>query len=282
MKKQLLNPICQAVGILSIVASPVIAQEAGSDRKPRMQEKGMHDKMQKFTKLIAMIHPVGESGVNGSVSFEKVADGVKVTANVRGLEPNGKHGFHVHEFGDLGSTDASSAGSHFNPGGHEHGLPDKEMRHAGDFGNLEADGDGNASMELTVKNLKLGSGPKGILGRAVIVHADEDDGSQPTGASGDRIAAGVIGISKDGMPEGKDADDRNGTDANPGAAQSGDGNDAQPQGNNQSGTGGPDYKPGTGKLDNEPKQDPAEAGEGVAPPEATGNKPGTGPTGAAD
>ena len=160
MKKHLLNPICQAVGILSLVTSPVIAQEAQTDgKKARMNERGMRDRMQKFTKLIAIIHPVGESGVNGSVAFEKAGDGVKVTANIRGLEPNSKHGFHVHEFGDLGSADASSAGSHFNPEGHEHALPDKDMRHAGDLGNLEADGDGNANMEITVQNLRLGSWP---------------------------------------------------------------------------------------------------------------------------
>lgn len=33
----------------------------------------------------------------------------------------------------------------------------------------------------------------------MIVHAKEDDGGQPTGNAGDRIAAGVIGISKDAM-----------------------------------------------------------------------------------
>jgi Cu-Zn family superoxide dismutase len=199
MKKYLLNPICQAVGILSIVTSPVIAQVGKPEmKKERMHESGMY--MSKLTKLIAMIHPVGESGVNGSVSFEKVSGGVKVTANVFGLEPNSKHGFHVHEFGDLGSADATSAGGHFNPEGHDHGLPDKEMRHAGDLGNLEADGEGKATLEMTVNNLKLGAEPHGILGRAVIIHQKEDDGGQPTGNAGDRIGAGIIGISKDGVP----------------------------------------------------------------------------------
>ena len=148
MKKHLLNHICQAVGILSIVASPVIAQEADAGVKTTHgNEKPMHEKMPGFTKLIAMIHPVGESGVNGSVSFEKMAEGVEVTANVHGLEPNTKHGFHIHEFGDLGSGDATSAGDHFNPESHGHALPEKEMRHAGDLGNLEADGDGNEEVD---------------------------------------------------------------------------------------------------------------------------------------
>jgi Cu-Zn family superoxide dismutase len=76
-------------------------------------------------------------------------------------------------------------------------LPTQETRHAGDLGNLEADGDGNARLSLTVKNLDLCVGPRGILGRSVIVHPKPDDGSQPTGDAGGRIGAGVIGIAKD-------------------------------------------------------------------------------------
>lgn len=198
MKKHLLNPICQAVGILSLAASPVFAQDA----KPEMKKESMpetHGEMAKHTKLIALINPVGDSNVKGTVVFEKVADGVKVTAEVGGLEPNSKHGFHIHEFGDLGAADATSAGGHFNPEGHDHALPDKEPRHAGDLGNLEADAEGVAKFEITVGNITLGYGKHGILGRAVIIHEKMDDGGQPTGNAGDRIGAGVIGISKDSM-----------------------------------------------------------------------------------
>lgn len=203
MKKHLLNPIFQAVGILSIAASPVFAQDAKPEmKKEPMHEKAMHDKMPNLTKLIAMVHPVGDSDVRGTVVFEKVAEGVKVTAEVGGLKPNSKHGFHIHEFGDLGADDATSAGGHFNPEGHDHALPDKDVRHAGDLGNLEANAEGVAKFEITVDNITLGAGNHGILGRAVIIHAKEDDGGQPTGNAGDRIGAGVIGISKDAMKNG--------------------------------------------------------------------------------
>ena len=47
-----------------------------------------------------------------------------------------------------------------------------------------------------IKVIRLG-GRHSIIGRAIIVHAGEDDlVSQPTGAAGARVAYGVIGIGK--------------------------------------------------------------------------------------
>ena len=47
----------------------------------------------------------------------------------------GKHGFHVYEYGDISKSDGTSARGHFNPHGKEHAGPEDEIRHAGDFGN---------------------------------------------------------------------------------------------------------------------------------------------------
>jgi len=70
------------------------------------------------------------------------------------------------------------------------------MRHAGDFGNLEADESGKAHYERmdTVISLK---GAHSIIGHGVIVHEKADDlKSQPTGNAGARVACGVIGVAK--------------------------------------------------------------------------------------
>ena len=143
----------------------------------------------------AVMNPTEGSKVRGVVHFAKDGNGVRITANIEGLSP-GPHGFHIHEFGDCSSPDAASAGGHFNPSDMPHGGPKAEMRHAGDLGNLEAGEDGLARLEVTDNVLSL-EGPKSIIGRSVIVHAQADDlKTQPAGAAGARVACGVIGVVK--------------------------------------------------------------------------------------
>src|SRR6476659_8573922 len=93
---------------------------------------------QEPTKAIAVLHAASGSNVAGTVTFTKTSDGVDIVADVSGLTP-GKHGFHIHEFGDCSAPDATSAGGHFNPMHKAHGPPDAAEHHAGDLGNLEAD-----------------------------------------------------------------------------------------------------------------------------------------------
>ena len=142
---------------------------------------------------IAVLHATQGNKVQGTVRFTEQGSSVKIVAHVEGLTPGQKHAIHVHEFGDCSSADAASAGSHYNPEKHEHGLPDKDQRHAGDLGNLQADTSGKAHLELTVNNITVAGNKNPILGRSVIVHAKPDDGGQPVGNAGGRIACGVIG-----------------------------------------------------------------------------------------
>lgn len=111
----------------------------------------------------------------------------------------GKHGFHVHEFGD-NTNGCTSAGPHFNPKKQVHGAPDSEIRHVGDLGNIEADANGVAKINIEDKQISL-NGANNIVGRALVVHADIDDLgvgghelSPSTGNAGARIGCGVIGL----------------------------------------------------------------------------------------
>jgi len=156
-----------------------------------------HDHQEKspVLKAIAVLNPTKGSSVHGVVTFEVAANGVRVVANITGLTP-GKHGFHIHEFGDCSSDSGTAAGGHFNPAGMKHGAPNSDNRHAGDIGNIEADKDGIAHLDYIDPVLSL-SGENSIIGRGVIVHAKEDDlTTQPTGAAGARVACGSIGIAK--------------------------------------------------------------------------------------
>jgi len=147
------------------------------------------------SRAVAVISPLKGSGVRGIVTFEAVGHGVRVVADLTGLAP-GKHGFHIHEFGDCSSEDGSSAGGHFNPMGMPHSMPTAEKRHAGDMGNIEADAEGKAHLDYVDAVMSLG-GEHAIIGHAVIVHEKEDDlKTQPTGNAGGRLACGVIGIAK--------------------------------------------------------------------------------------
>lgn len=146
-------------------------------------------------KAICVLYPTKGNETKGEVVFTKTSDGIHVKASVSGLT-EGKHGFHIHQYGDCSGVDGKTAGGHFNPEDMEHGGPDAEMRHVGDMGNLEASADGMAMLEYTDPHLTF-QGANSIIGRGIIVHAGEDDlVSQPTGAAGARVACGVIGVAE--------------------------------------------------------------------------------------
>lgn len=141
---------------------------------------------------VAVLVPTEGSTVRGVIRFEQGPEGVRVTGVVAGLEP-GPHGFHIHEFGDRRDPAGASAGSHYNPGGHRHGGPEDQEKHAGDLGNIEANAEGQARVDVPAPWLNLHH----ILGRSVVVHAGPDDlKSQPSGDAGGRVAVGVIGIAQ--------------------------------------------------------------------------------------
>ncbi|KAK2576315.1 hypothetical protein KPH14_005678 [Odynerus spinipes] len=154
--------------------------------------------------LIATVHLTPHDAnvrtVKGDLTItQSVQNGpVKITGKLSGLS-EGLHGFHVHEKGDL-SEGCTSAGAHFNPENVTHGALEDTIRHVGDLGNIQANAEGEAIVDITDTVISL-SGPNNIVGRALVVHSGEDDLgkgnstlSLTTGNSGDRWACGVIGI----------------------------------------------------------------------------------------
>lgn len=95
-----------------------------------------------------------------------------MTGEIKGLEP-GKHGFHIHQFGDY-SGGCVSAGPHFNPFCKEHGGPNDENRHAGDLGNVVVGANGIVNVDMVDSQIPL-EGPNSIIGRSVVVSAVEPE-----------------------------------------------------------------------------------------------------------
>ena len=143
------------------------------------------------------------NGVEGEARFSSAGrNRVKIRYDFRGLSP-GKHGFHVHQYGDL-SEGCQSACAHFNPTNSVHGGPHARRRHAGDLGNVRAGADGRAAGAITVSNLSLDpASHKSVVGRAIVLHALPDDlghggdaESLRTGNAGARVACAVIGLAR--------------------------------------------------------------------------------------
>lgn len=63
---------------------------------------------------ICEMNPDGNSGVSGTVELFQPAGGkTKIIAKIKGLK-KGKHGFHIHQFGNL-LKGCKTAGPRFNP-----------------------------------------------------------------------------------------------------------------------------------------------------------------------
>ena len=142
---------------------------------------------------VAQLQATRGNTANGEVRFVQQGDKVLVSGEVRGLKPNGEHGFHVHEKGDCSSGDGMSAAGHFNPMGHRHGGYGHGEHHVGDLPSLRADASGVAKFSFETSTLAVGSGSSDVIGRGLIVHRDPDDyASQPAGNAGPRVACAVI------------------------------------------------------------------------------------------
>ena len=128
----------------------------------------------------------------------------KKQCNVRyyitGLTP-GLHGFHLHQYGDQ-TKGCESMGPHYNPKNKRHGGLRSRERHAGDFGNIRANEDGEALGSFSVSGFNVSD----IVGRGMVVHAKRDDlgryrrtdqGSATTGNSGARVCCGVVALSQE-------------------------------------------------------------------------------------
>ena len=124
---------------------------------------------------------------SGRIDLRAEAGGVRLSGEIGGLSRHGAHVLQVHARGDCSAVDASSAGPYFDASGQ--GAPD------GGSDRIVADARGVARVDQLVRGAVLGGGAgNDIAGRSLVVL-----GSTP-GATGARIACGVITLAPDGAP----------------------------------------------------------------------------------
>ena len=154
---------------------------------------------------VADIKSAPDSNLSGTVTLTEnspsetteILPTVEVKAEISGLPPNTKHGFHIHQTAKC-EPDFGAAGGHFDPGPYGETNPDANHPfHMGDLPNLVADAQGNATLTHRTNRVTLSPGPLSIFdedGSAFIVHIDEDQGTTGVkgGAGGGRLGCGTI------------------------------------------------------------------------------------------
>ena len=129
----------------------------------------------------------------GTVSAWQTAGGVGIRIQASGL-PHGIHGIHVHSVGRCDGPKFESAGPHWNPASRKHGLSNPAGPHGGDLPNVTVAANGVLSTIVTVPGASLTGGQlTDADGAALVIHAGADDNvTDPSGNSGDRIACAIL------------------------------------------------------------------------------------------
>ncbi len=152
------------------------------------------------TKTITAPLVNGTGATIGSVQLSQDATGVvQVLVSGNGLTA-GEHGIHIHAVGKCEGPAFTTAGGHFNPSAHQHGLSNPAGPHEGDLTGLTAAANGTYAYTATTDRVSLMTGATNIFdadGTALVIHADKDDQvTDPTGNSGARVACAVLALAQ--------------------------------------------------------------------------------------
>jgi Cu-Zn family superoxide dismutase len=168
--RELMGTAAAAAVLLAVFAIPASAELANSQLKD------------------------GSGKAIGDADLVQAQGGVLIKLRLKGA-PAGERAFHIHAVGKC-DPPFESAGPHFNPGNHKHGML-SGPGHAGDLPNLHVPQSGELSVEVLAAAVTLEKGKPNSLfdndGSSLVIHAQADDyKSDPSGNAGGRIACGVI------------------------------------------------------------------------------------------
>jgi Cu-Zn family superoxide dismutase len=133
----------------------------------------------------------------GFATFKTVKKGVKVKIELKNL-PFGPPGVQIHQNAVCDAPDSEGAGGHFNSDGKKHGYMNPMGHHNGDFpASVSVGEDHTGEATFVVNSISLDpAAPNSLFlngGTSIVVHERADDEkTDPSGDSGNRIACGVI------------------------------------------------------------------------------------------
>jgi len=128
--------------------------------------------------IVNILPESNEGDISGTIDFsqESEEEPLLINGKVSGLTPSGKHGFQIHSNKLIG-VDCQSAGDQFNSEDADHG------------GNIQANEDGIADLEISVTKGWALFGEQNVLDKTLVIYENENDDK--------RIACGVIMLKED-------------------------------------------------------------------------------------
>jgi len=180
--------------ITALVAAGLLAACAGTPTAPPVPpEPPPPPRAEAGTARLAHANLTAASATlaSGRITLRADPAGVRLAGEIGGLSSHGAHVLQVHAHGDCSAIDASSAGPYFDASGR--GALD------GGSDRIVANARGVARVDQLVRDAVLGGGAANdIAGRSLVVLGST------AGATGARIACGVITIAPDGASQGKE------------------------------------------------------------------------------
>lgn len=185
------KPVCKLVVLIALVACAPKPSSQDDSATGRV-DTSMAARTTTDPAISIVVHNAAGREL-GTLSMTETPMELTLSGTLRGLPP-GTHGIHLHTVGRC-EAPFKSAGDHWNPTNRHHGTENPQGPHLGDLQNITVAADSSAPVAVRSPGGTL-RGANPVLdadGASLVIHADADDNrTDPSGNSGDRIACGVV------------------------------------------------------------------------------------------